>query len=137
MPLPFRLGTTPCLCHSFSSQRSSYLICFFSYDLESFLSHHDYACSTHPVPLVNKDPSYSQKCLIMLRQCFSTSLMSYVVVTHNHKIIMLLLHNCNFATVMNHNVNKLYIGYLICDQQMGHESQVENYCTKSSNQTIS
>lgn len=28
-----------------------------------------------------------------------------VVVTHNHKMISLLLHNSNFATVMNYNVN--------------------------------
>jgi hypothetical protein len=28
-----------------------------------------------------------------------------VVMIPNHKIILLLLHNCNFATVMNHNVN--------------------------------
>jgi hypothetical protein len=29
----------------------------------------------------------------------------HVVVTPNHKVIMLLLHNCNFATIMNHHVN--------------------------------
>ena len=28
-----------------------------------------------------------------------------VVATLNHKIISLLLHNCNFAVVMNHHVN--------------------------------
>lgn len=27
------------------------------------------------------------------------------VVTPDHKIISLLLYNCNFATVMNHNIN--------------------------------
>ena len=40
---------------------------------------------------------------------------SHVVVNPNHKIISLLLHNCNFATVVNHNVNILYAGYLICN----------------------
>jgi hypothetical protein len=29
----------------------------------------------------------------------------HVVVTLKHKINSLLFHNCNFATVMNHNVN--------------------------------
>jgi hypothetical protein len=29
----------------------------------------------------------------------------HVAVTPNHKIILLLLHNCNFATVMNCDVN--------------------------------
>ena len=28
------------------------------------------------------------------------------VLTASHKIIFLLLHNCNVATVMNHNVKK-------------------------------
>jgi hypothetical protein len=28
-----------------------------------------------------------------------------VVLTLNRKIILLLLHNCNFATFMSHNVN--------------------------------
>ena len=49
---------------------------------------------------------------VQLVQWFSTFLMlrpfnaaPHVVVTPNHKIIALMLHNCNFATVMNHNVN--------------------------------
>ena len=33
----------------------------------------------------------------------------HVVVTPNYKIILLLLHNCNFATVMNHYVNIWYV----------------------------
>lgn len=33
----------------------------------------------------------------------------------NHKIISLLLYNCNCTTVMNHNVNNWHVGYLICD----------------------
>lgn len=37
----------------------------------------------------------------------------HVVVTPDCKIL-LLLHNCNFATVMNHNANICYAGYLIC-----------------------
>jgi hypothetical protein len=35
------------------------------------------------------------------------------------KIILLLLYNCSFATIMNHNVNIWYIGYLICDSPKG------------------
>jgi hypothetical protein len=34
-------------------------------------------------------------------------------VTPNHKIISLLLYNYNFATIMSHNVNICYTGYLI------------------------
>ena len=34
------------------------------------------------------------------------------VVTPNHKLILLLLHNCNFATVMDHNINILCAEYL-------------------------
>jgi hypothetical protein len=33
----------------------------------------------------------------------------------NCKVISLLLHNYNFATVMNHDVNNQYVGYLIFD----------------------
>jgi hypothetical protein len=35
------------------------------------------------------------------------------------KPFLLLLHNYNFATAMNHTVNILYSGYLIYDPQMG------------------
>lgn len=32
--------------------------------------------------------------------------LNYIVVTpHHHTIILFLLHSCNFATVMNYNVN--------------------------------
>jgi hypothetical protein len=51
-------------------------------------------------------------------QWFSTFLIlllrntvSHAVVTSNHKIILLLFHNCNSATVMNYNVN---IGVFQC-----------------------
>ena len=36
----------------------------------------------------------------------------HVVVTPNYKIISLLLHNCDFATAINCNVNIRYAGYL-------------------------
>jgi hypothetical protein len=39
----------------------------------------------------------------------------HAAVTPNHKIPSLLLHNCNFATVMNLNVNIWYAGCLICN----------------------
>ena len=50
--------------------------------------------------------------LQFLTQWFSTFLVlqpfntvSHVVVTPNHNIISLLLYNCNFATIVNYNVN--------------------------------
>ena len=59
---------------------------------------------------------------------FSTVL--YAVVTLDHKVILLLLHNCNFTTVMNCNVNVWDTGYLICDSQRGRDPQVENCCSR-------
>jgi hypothetical protein len=54
-------------------------------------------------------PSYG---LDSIEQWFLTFLMlepfnivPHIVVIHNHKIISLLLHNCNFPTVVNRNVN--------------------------------
>lgn len=29
----------------------------------------------------------------------------HVMMTFNHKVILLLLHTCNFANIMDHNVN--------------------------------
>jgi hypothetical protein len=42
----------------------------------------------------------------------------------NYEIILLLLHNCNFATVMNYNVNIGDTGHLICNPCGGHAPQV-------------
>jgi hypothetical protein len=39
----------------------------------------------------------------------------HVVITPNHKVISLLLYNCNFATLVNCNINIWYVEYLICD----------------------
>ena len=39
----------------------------------------------------------------------------HVVGTPNHKITSLLLHNCKFASGLNHDVNIWYAGYLICN----------------------
>lgn len=52
------------------------------------------------------------------------NIVPHVGVTPKHKIISLLLHD--FATVMTHNVNVWYRGYLIYDTQMGHNPQVKN-----------
>jgi hypothetical protein len=38
-----------------------------------------------------------------------------LVVTPNHKLFPLLPHNCNFAVLMNHNVNIWYAVYLPCN----------------------
>jgi hypothetical protein len=37
---------------------------------------------------------------------------------------------CNFATIMNHNINIWYADYLICHPQRGRDLQVENCCHK-------
>ena len=48
----------------------------------------------------------------ILKQWFSTFLMlqscnsnPHAVVTHNHSVVLLFLHTCNFATVRNCNIN--------------------------------
>jgi hypothetical protein len=37
-----------------------------------------------------------------------------VVTDHSQELVSLLLYNCNFATVMNHNISILHAGYLTC-----------------------
>jgi hypothetical protein len=51
-----------------------------------------------------------------------------VLVTANHKSMLLLLHYCNFANVMNFNVNILFARYLICDPKMSCNPHDENCC---------
>ena len=53
---------------------------------------------------------------IVLDQWFSTFLIlrpfntaPHVVVTPTHKIFLFLLHNCNFATVMNHFKHLIFL----------------------------
>jgi hypothetical protein len=50
----------------------------------------------------------------MLRP-FNTVPRVAVTPSPNHTINWLLLHNCNFAAVMNHNVNIQYAGYVTWD----------------------
>jgi hypothetical protein len=47
----------------------------------------------------------------------------HVVLTPNHKIILLLLHNCKFATVVNDNRYLCYNSdiYPICDPEGGQD----------------
>ena len=59
---------------------------------------------------------------------FNTVPLGVVTLPPPIKLFLLLLHKCNFAIVMNHNVNMFGLG--IC--QRGHDSQVENLCSKSS-----
>lgn len=47
----------------------------------------------------------------------------HVVVVPNNDIISLLLHNSNFSTVKNRNVNICYAEYLICDPPPPKESR--------------
>lgn len=72
--------------------------------------------------------------VIPIGQWFTTFLILWpintvpaIMVTHNHKIISLLLHNCIFY-FMNHNVNVLYAGYLMYDhcEKVDCDPQVEN-----------
>lgn len=51
------------------------------------------------------------------------NIVPHVVVTPSHKIMSLLLHNCNLATVMNHNVK--YLLFRIYDSRKNHNPQVE------------
>lgn len=53
----------------------------------------------------------------------------HVMVTRSHTIILLPLHNFNFAIVMNDDANACYAGYLICVLQRGRDPQVDNNWT--------
>jgi hypothetical protein len=48
----------------------------------------------------------------------------------NHRIISLLLYNCNLAAVVNCDVNIWYAGQLRCDPQRGQYLQVGNRCSR-------
>ncbi|ERE74215.1 SPARC-related modular calcium-binding protein 1 [Cricetulus griseus] len=57
------------------------------------------------------------RCKVVLNLSLAVTLntVPHVVVTPNHKIILLLLHNCNFITVTNFNVQcHTYTGYCWC-----------------------
>jgi hypothetical protein len=62
------------------------------------------------------------------------------VLTPTIKLFSMLLQNCNFSTVMSHNINTWYVGYLIfnpCERvvwppQRGHDPWVENHWTRTS-----
>jgi hypothetical protein len=43
------------------------------------------------------------------------------------KLFLLLFQNCNFATVLSHNVNIWCARYLIWDLQKDHNPEVENH----------
>ena len=80
--------------------------------------------------------------LWVLEHCFLDWLMlppfytvPHIVVTFSHKIILLILHNCDFATVMNHIVNIKYSGYLICDTKRSHTPQLSTTVIVSCNNT--
>jgi hypothetical protein len=46
---------------------------------------------------------------------------SHVIVTPDIKLFSLLLHNCNFAIVMNCNINNWYTACLVCDSYSNHK----------------
>jgi hypothetical protein len=75
-----------------------------------------WVCSSYPLFAWTCHP------YLGLKQWLSTFLMlgpfntvPPVVVTPKHKIVLLQLHNCNFATFANLNVNIWYTGYMICN----------------------
>lgn len=45
--------------------------------------------------------------------------------------VSVLLHNCKFFTLMNHNVNIWHALCMICNLQRGHNLQVEKHCPKN------
>ena len=53
-----------------------------------------------------------------------------VVTSQTIKLCILLLHNYNFATVMNHNVNIWYVWYLICNHQRDRDPQVQSHSAR-------
>lgn len=72
----------------------------------------------HSLKFLHRDYAIiDQYFLILMLQPFNT--VPPVVVTPNHDIILLLLHNSNFDTVVNHNISIQYAGYLIYDPMKG------------------
>jgi hypothetical protein len=70
---------------------------------------------------------------ILRERPFST--VPHVVVTSTIKFFLFLLHNCNFSSVMNHNVNLCFLMVLgnPCESsfdspQRGHYPQAEDHC---------
>lgn len=59
-----------------------------------------------------QDPRAEVLSLLTLQPCDTVP---HIVVTPNHKIISLLLHNYNLAIDMDCNVNIRSAGYLVCD----------------------
>jgi hypothetical protein len=55
------------------------------------------------------------------------NIIPHVVVTPNHKIILLLLHNYKFAILASINVSIWYTGYLICDPKRSWDLHGENH----------
>lgn len=49
---------------------------------------------------------------------------------NNHEIILLLLHNYNFTTVIGHNVNIWCVKYLISNPRGARDTRVENRCSR-------
>ena len=66
----------------------------------------------------------------LLNQCCNPLVQFTLCWPSNHKIILLLLHVFNFATIMNHNINIWYARYMICNPQSGCVPQIENCCSK-------
>lgn len=55
----------------------------------------------------------------------------HALVTPATKLVSLLPHHFNFATIMNRNINIGYARYQLCDPQRGHDLQVENHWSRS------
>lgn len=57
----------------------------------------------------------SSAVVLSLPKAATFSAVPHVVVTPTIKLFSLLLDNCNFSTVISHNVNIWYEGHVICD----------------------
>jgi len=78
------------------------------------------------IPYENLEQSLST--FLKLQQ-FNT--VNHIVVTLNQEIILLLLHNCNFATVIN-----CWVGHLICDPEREVINRLRSTALEFSFQTL-
>ena len=71
---------------------------------------------------------FSLSCLMVLKlpNAVIFYAVPHVVMTPNNTFILLLLHTCNFANAVNHNVTIWYAGHPICG---GCNWQTENHCS--------
>ena len=84
--------------------------------------------SQRPVRVTAKHSLGQRFSTFLMLQPFNT--VSYSVGDPQPQNYFTVTHNCDFATVMNHNVNGRYAGALIRDSCGGWDPQVENHCSR-------